>query len=72
LGSIMWKNDSAGRIQIEAKEDIISRLGVSPDYADAAVMAFARANAVTMEMLNALMKNRPEGITDGLLDQPLC
>lgn len=39
LGSIKWKVDSVGRIQIESKEDMAKRGIPSPDLADAVVMA---------------------------------
>jgi phage terminase large subunit len=46
LGAIKWKTDSRGRIQIESKADMRKRLGgVSPDHADAAVIAHADARA---------------------------
>jgi hypothetical protein len=32
--------DSYGRVQVEAKEDVIKRLGRSPDQADALLLAF--------------------------------
>ena len=40
LGSIKWKIDSAGRIQIESKEDMKKRGLPSPDRADAVMMAY--------------------------------
>ena len=39
LCSIRWKVSSAGQIQIEPKSDLRSRLGRSPDRADAVAMA---------------------------------
>jgi hypothetical protein len=42
LLAIRWKPTSDGKIQIEAKEELKSRLGRSPDRADAASMAFYR------------------------------
>lgn len=41
LISVRWKVNSAGRVQIEPKEDLRSRLRRSPDKADAMAMAFA-------------------------------
>jgi hypothetical protein len=40
LVSIQWRPNSAGRIQLEAKDTFKSRVGRSPDRADAVVMAF--------------------------------
>ncbi len=40
LTSITWRPNSAGRIQIEAKDGFRNRIGRSPDRADAVVMAF--------------------------------
>ncbi len=40
LCALMWKVTSAGKIQIEAKEEFRARLGRSPDRADAVAMAF--------------------------------
>lgn len=36
-----WDLDPRGRIRVEKKEDVISRLGRSPDNADALLLAFA-------------------------------
>jgi hypothetical protein len=36
-----WRPTSEGRVKIEAKDDIKSRLGRSPDKADSVVMAVA-------------------------------
>jgi phage terminase large subunit len=41
LSGIKYKIDSRGRIQVESKEDMKKRLGRSPDYGDAVVLAFA-------------------------------
>ncbi len=40
LAAPRWKQTSSGRIQIESKDDIRKRLGRSPDFGDAVVMAF--------------------------------
>ena len=45
--------DSAGRIQIEAKDDIKERLGRSPDAGDAAVIALARSGGAPFRMRRA-------------------
>lgn len=42
LGSVKWTVDSAGRIEVESKEDILERGLPSPDHADAAVMSAIR------------------------------
>lgn len=42
-----WKPDSAGRIQIEAKDELRARLGRSPDRADAVTMAFGAADVTS-------------------------
>ena len=36
-----WRPDPSGRIQLEAKDDLKSRLGRSPDHADAVSMLFS-------------------------------
>ena len=41
LISVRWKANSAGRVQIERKEDLRVRPRRSPDKADAMAMAFA-------------------------------
>lgn len=46
LGSIKWTTDSAGRIQIETKDDMIERLGYSPNHADAAIMSTVNAGVI--------------------------
>jgi hypothetical protein len=69
LGVIKWKNDSTGRIQIESKEDIIKRLKVSPDYADAAVMSVLEIGMENLdEFLELLKRNKTGSITKGLLE----
>jgi len=40
LTSPQWKTTSAGKIQLESKDDIRKRLGRSTDYGDAVVQAF--------------------------------
>ena len=40
LLALRWRPTAAGKIQLEAKEDLKNRLGRSPDRADAVVMAF--------------------------------
>jgi hypothetical protein len=72
LGSILWKNDSAGRIQIEAKEEIKKRLKVSPDYADAAVMTVLEGGIENIEAFLALIRKRRkiQSISAGILKEP--
>jgi len=41
LVAIRWRATSAGKIQIEPKEELKNRLGRSPDRADAVVLAFS-------------------------------
>ena len=67
LGSIKWKIDSAGRIQIESKEEMAKRGISSPDLADAVVMALepspmrdfkegkVKAKTLTGDLLNMPM-----------------
>jgi hypothetical protein len=43
LGSIKWGIDSAGRIYVETKEDMIDRGLPSPNHADAAIMSTVAA-----------------------------
>ena len=42
-----YKIDSAGRVQIESKDDLSARLSRSPDKADAVVIAFAEESELT-------------------------
>lgn len=49
LGSVKWGTDSAGRIFIETKEDLIERLGFSPNHADAAVMSTVEPARLILE-----------------------
>lgn len=61
LGSVKWTTNSAGRIQIETKEDLIERIGVSPNNADAAVMS-------TVELGNIPVRTGSvHGVTSDLL-----
>jgi len=46
LGSVKWWTDSSGRIQIESKEDLIERVGASPNHADAAIMSTVSVGVV--------------------------
>jgi len=41
LSSLKYKINTAGQIQIESKDDMRTRLGRSPDYADAAMLTEA-------------------------------
>jgi hypothetical protein len=51
LGSIKWGIDTAGRINIDSKDDMRKRGLPSPDRADAMAIAFAgRANAAPMNV----------------------
>jgi len=46
LTSVKWNTDSAGRIYIETKEDMMARGLPSPNHADAAIMSTVSAGAV--------------------------
>jgi hypothetical protein len=50
-----WKITARG-IQVEAKEDLIKRIGRSPDLGDSAVYALARPPALNSQGLLDLMK----------------
>jgi hypothetical protein len=63
LGAVKWGTDSTGRIYIETKEDMIERLGRSPNHADAAIMSTCEAGAVAK-----VERQQPgEAITSDLL-----
>jgi hypothetical protein len=70
LGNIKWKVDVAGRIQIEAKEDIIKRSGVSPDRADTVMMSTCDDGVLDPEFVKKLERQRKSGLTDDLLEAP--
>jgi hypothetical protein len=55
-----WKVTSAGRIQIESKDDIRKRIGRSTDEGDAVVQAVWESPAGTGALWLAAMKNRLE------------
>lgn len=65
LTSVKWDTDSAGRIQIESKEDIRARGLPSPDHADAAVMSVVEAGNVAQHL------GRTETLTSDLLAKAL-
>jgi hypothetical protein len=67
LGSIKWKVDSAGRIQIESKEDMKKRGLPSPDRADAVMMSWYEGG----DSWKPPQRRKHSGITDDLLDRPL-
>jgi hypothetical protein len=46
LTSVKWNTDSAGRIYVETKDDMMSRGLPSPNHADAAIMSTVSAGAV--------------------------
>ena len=68
LGAIKWKIDSAGRIQIESKEDMKKRGIASPDRADALVLACYHPPWWPVE--NVRPRKRVRGIMDDILDVP--
>lgn len=51
LGSIRFKLNSAGKIEIEKKDEIKKRTGKSPDKADALALAFASDHTGTVGMM---------------------
>ncbi|MEU1731401.1 hypothetical protein [Streptosporangium sp. NPDC020145] len=53
-----WELDPKGRIKVEPKEDIIERLGRSPDNADALLLAFFVPVDATTDYLEHLMGRR--------------
>jgi hypothetical protein len=55
LCSIRYKLDSAGRIQIESKEDMRARGLASPDRADALALAFAKAEVRNRARVNRVV-----------------
>jgi hypothetical protein len=67
LGSVKWGVDSAGRIQIETKEDMEARGLPSPNNADAAIMSTVAPATVTEELLAAA--KRSQTISGDLLDK---
>lgn len=58
LQSPRWFLDRKDRIQIEPKKDIIARAGVSPDHADAFLLAAYRGSSATQDYMDALMEGR--------------
>lgn len=55
-----WKVTSAGRIQVESKDEIKKRLGRSPDDGDAVVMAFwPGAEKKPVPMVGPMVMTRP-------------
>jgi hypothetical protein len=53
-----WEIDTKGRIKVEPKEDIIERLGRSPDNADALLLAFFTPTDAATEFLEYLTRQR--------------
>lgn len=56
----LWDLDPKGRIRVEPKDDVIKRLGRSPDNADALLLAFYGGGSPTTDYLEAL-KNKRRG-----------
>lgn len=48
ITSIRWEPTSTGKTQIEAKEHVKSRLGRSPDDADAVALTYAKARRIVI------------------------
>jgi hypothetical protein len=65
LGSIKWNTDSAGRIYVETKEDMLARGMPSPNHADAAVMSLVSAGVVPLRE----GEPRPETLSGDLLEK---
>lgn len=66
-----FKTDSAGRIQIEPKEDIQARLGHSPDRADAFVQSMQnQASLLTFKTANQPPPRDPTRPPDPTQNQP--
>jgi len=51
LQSVKWWINSAGKIQVEPKEDMMERGIASPDYADAAVLSTVHNTPLTVQMV---------------------
>ncbi len=50
----LWNPDASGRIKVEPKDDVIARLGRSPDNADALLLAFFAGADVTTDYFEQL------------------
>lgn len=53
-----WDVDAQGRIRVEPKDDIIARLGRSPDNADALLLAFYAGSDPTTDYFEELRRQR--------------
>lgn len=53
-----WDVDPQGRIRVEKKEEIIARLGRSPDNADALLLAFYSASRPRVRVMGAPVRRR--------------
>jgi hypothetical protein len=58
LVSLQWKTTSTGKIAMESKDDLIKRLGRSPDDGDAVIMAFFKPSQSATGWLEALSRER--------------
>lgn len=67
LTNIKWEPDSAGRVVIESKKDMIKRGVPSPDHADGAMMSVARAPQV----FEPAPDEMAEDLTSDLLEMPM-
>jgi hypothetical protein len=50
----LWSPDASGRIKVEPKDDVIERLGRSPDNADALLLAYYAGQDVTTDYFEQL------------------
>jgi hypothetical protein len=71
LGSIRWKLDSRGRIQIESKDDMAKRGVASPDHADAAVQSWLPGQRWGISREAERRKKPQEGLTSDLMEKDL-
>ncbi|MGH3382677.1 MAG: hypothetical protein ACRDP6_48910 [Actinoallomurus sp.] len=53
-----WNPDASGRIKVEPKDDVIERLGRSPDNADALLLAFYAGTDATTDYFEHLKSQR--------------
>lgn len=54
----LWSPDASGRIKVEPKDDVIERLGRSPDNADALLLAFYAGSDPTTDYFEYLKSQR--------------
>lgn len=54
----LWDPDASGRIKVEPKDDVIKRLGRSPDNADALLLAYYGGKAAATDYFETLREQR--------------